>query len=266
MIRSAKATWSLFPNAACSSEGHATCLPRGPDLAAALPWRERRRGAAGGACPGGPEFLLTATPARAPRPTQLQSRRRTCPGTSYFGDTRVGVDLLRETDEAFRPRPRHRPARALGASRTSSSPSPLRPAASLRPGIANAAFDIDVSARSRRVERDDLESEDFFIDPDVRVPPGDPGALPEDVTRIERQHLRAAPPTSTLASSSGPTRRARSTSGSRPPTSTTPATAPRTSSPRSAAELAGALAAAPQPGVLVRWCSATTATRIRPRI
>ena len=107
-------------------------------------------------------------------------------GTTFYGDTRFGLGLLRASDtENLRflldtgVRTLDRPDESVEF--TIASPSVARVAYDR--AFANAAFDIDVSARSRRLERDILD-EDFFIDPDVPAP-DDPGALPEDVTRID---------------------------------------------------------------------------------
>ena len=109
------------------------------------------------------------------------------PGTSFYGDTRFGLGLLRASETRSLRFLLDTGVRILdqpdeSVEFTIASPSVAR--AAYAQEFANAAFDIDVSARSRRIERGVID-EDFFIDPDVPVPPGDPGALPEDVTRID---------------------------------------------------------------------------------
>ncbi|MDQ2675749.1 MAG: hypothetical protein M3Y34_02985, partial [Actinomycetota bacterium] len=109
-------------------------------------------------------------------------------GTTYYGDTRFGLGLLRASETRslrflFNSglRTLDRPDESVEF--TVASPSVAR--VTYDQAFANAAFDIDVSARYRRIERDVID-EDFFIDPDEPpLPPDDPGALPEDVTRID---------------------------------------------------------------------------------
>jgi hypothetical protein len=106
-------------------------------------------------------------------------------GTTFYGDTRFGLGLLRASEtQNLRflfdsgVRTLDRPDESVEF--TLASPSVARIA--YDQAFANAAFDIDASARYRRLERDE---EVFFTDPGVPVPPGDPGALPEDVTLVD---------------------------------------------------------------------------------
>lgn len=108
-------------------------------------------------------------------------------GTTYYGDTRFGLGLLRASETRtlrflFNSGLRTLDQPDESVEFTVASPSVARVA--YDQAFANAAFDIDVSARYRRIERDVID-EDFFIDPDVPLPPDDPGTLPEDVTRID---------------------------------------------------------------------------------
>jgi hypothetical protein len=106
-------------------------------------------------------------------------------GTSFYGDTRFGLGLFRASETRSVRFLLNSGVRILdqpdeSVEFTLASPSVARLA--YEQAFANAAFDIDVSARTRRIERDIL-GEDFFID--EPVPPGGPGALPEDVTLVD---------------------------------------------------------------------------------
>ena len=133
------------------------------------------------------ESTLTATISQSLAADSNYDLDPDSPGTSFYGDTRFGLGLLRASETRSLRFLLDTGVRILdqpdeSVEFTIASPSVAR--AAYAQEFANAAFDIDVSARSRRIERDVLD-EDFFIDPDVPVPPDDPGALPEDVTRID---------------------------------------------------------------------------------
>jgi hypothetical protein len=114
-------------------------------------------------------------------------------GTTFYGDTRFGLSLLRTSETRSLRflldtglRILDRPDESVEF--TIASPSVARVA--YDQAFANAAFDIDVSARHQRVERE-IFDDAFFDDggplppDDPGVPPGDGGALPEDVTLID---------------------------------------------------------------------------------
>ncbi len=121
-------------------------------------------------------------------------------GTTFYGDTRFGLGLLRASEtRSLRfllnsgVRTLERPDESVEF--TIASPSTARVV--YDQAFANAAFDIDVSARYRRIERDIIDEEAFEepgvppVDPglppvDPGLPPGDDdGALPDDVTRVD---------------------------------------------------------------------------------
>ena len=99
---------------------------RGP--AAAQPWRPRPRSPRSAIRRCALEPLLSATISQSIEAERNYNLDDPSPGTCYFSDTRASLGYLNATDDPdLRPRPRHRPARALGGgARTSSSPSPRR--------------------------------------------------------------------------------------------------------------------------------------------
>lgn len=106
------------------------------------------------------------------------------PGTTYFGDTRLGLRFLQDNDTQRLRFALNTGLRALQEPEQDfewvvASPSTARLAYAQE--LANNAFDIDVSARSRRIDREFVDEEGFFLDDaDLPLP-----VLPDDVTLVE---------------------------------------------------------------------------------
>jgi hypothetical protein len=112
------------------------------------------------------------------------------PGTTYYGDTRLGLGLVQETETQSLRFSLDTGLRALQEPEEDfefviASPSSARFAFAQE--FTNNAFDIDLSARSRRIDREVFDPEALADDgPPL---PDDDGALPPDVTLITNNTL-----------------------------------------------------------------------------
>ena len=104
------------------------------------------------------------------------------PGTSYYGDTRLGLGLVRATDTRSLRFFLDTGLRAIDQPDEDfqfilASPSVARVA--FNQAFANNAFDIDASARSQRIDRQTIDESAFFDDQGAPIP-----VLPQDVPLI----------------------------------------------------------------------------------
>ena len=126
------------------------------------------------------ESTLTATISQSIEADTNYNLEADSPGTTYLGDTRIGLGLIQQTDTQSLRFMLNTGIRALQEPDQDfewvvASPSLARFAYSQ--DFANAAFDIDVSAASQRIDRLFLDNEPIFDDQ------GNP-VLPDDVTLI----------------------------------------------------------------------------------
>ena len=132
------------------------------------------------------ESTLTATISQSIEADSNYNLDADSPGTTYLGDTRVGLGLMQESETQRLNFTLDTGLRALQEPEEDfefvlASPSSARFA--FDQDFANAAFDIELSARSRRIDQEIFDPEALLDDPDVPVP-DEPGALPDDVTLI----------------------------------------------------------------------------------
>ena len=132
------------------------------------------------------ESTLTATISQSIEADSNYNLDADSPGTTYLGDTRVGLGLMQESETQRLNFTLDTGLRALQEPEEDfefvlASPSSARFA--FDQDFANAAFDIELSARSRRIDQEIFDPEALLEDPDVPVP-DEPGALPDDVTLI----------------------------------------------------------------------------------
>jgi hypothetical protein len=126
------------------------------------------------------ESTLTATISQSIEADSNYNLDEDSPGTTYLGDTRIGLGLVQEADVQSLRFYLNTGLRALKEPDQDlewvvASPSLARFA--YEQDFANSAFDIDVSAASQRIDRLLLDEEQFFDDQ------GNP-ILPDDVTLI----------------------------------------------------------------------------------
>ncbi len=126
------------------------------------------------------ESTLTATISQSLEADTNYNLDSESPGTTYFGDTRIGIGLIQETDTQNLRFNLNTGLRALDQPDQSfewvvASPSVARFAYSQ--DFANNAFDIDVSAASQRIDQLILDTNPVFDDQGQPV-------VPEDVTLI----------------------------------------------------------------------------------
>jgi hypothetical protein len=132
------------------------------------------------------ESTLTATISQSIEADSNYNLDPDSPGTTYLGDTRVGLGLVQASETQNLAFTLDTGLRALQEPEEDfefvlASPSSARFAFDQE--FANNAFDIDVSARSRRIDREIFDPE-ALLDPDLPPLPDDPDALPDDVTLI----------------------------------------------------------------------------------
>ena len=156
---------------------------RGTPLAAS--WR-RSAAARPGRGPGVGESLLRFTLSQSAEADSNYNLDPESPGTSYFGDTRVGVDLVQETPTQRFALGLDTGLRALweaGQDFEFTVASPTTASVGYGQEWSDAAFDADVRYRQRQVDYlDDLSFDTIFVD-------GEPVFVPDNLDQLDNDTI-----------------------------------------------------------------------------
>ena len=148
-------------------------------------WRRSGR-ARPGRGPGSGESLLRFTLSQSAEADSNYNLDPESPGTSYFGDTRVGVDLVQETPTQRFALGLDTGLRALweaGQDFEFTVASPTTASVGYGQEWSNAAFDAGVRYRQRQVDYlDDLSFDTIFVD-------GEPVFVPDNLDQLDKDTI-----------------------------------------------------------------------------